>query len=185
MNGFELDLLNTRQAMFFTPDNALMYLPPNNTVWKDRMDLVMAMTTGMRKDSWRMRLRVLTDDDRPMVVRYMGTGSQQMGVKVEGVSMFDSGNWTLTMMNKNISVVSTRFQVVVTEQPHLVTDEVLPIEVEVGILFCAQHWIFVKFISLFRRKELLRSFLTLSVLNLTQRELTKLVFSPLILPTCG
>ena len=156
MNGFELDLLNTRQAMFFTPDNALMYLPPNNTVWKDRMDLVMAMTTGMRKDSWRMRLRVLTDDDRPMVVRYMGTGTQQIGVKVEGVSTFDSGNWTLTMMNKNISVVSTRFQVVVTEQPHLVTDEVLPIEVEVGILFCAQHWIFVKFICLFRRKELLR-----------------------------
>jgi len=116
MNGFELDPLNARQTMFFTPDKALMYLPPNTTVWKDRMDLVMAMTTGMRKSSWRMR--------------YVGTGSQQMGVRVEGVSMFDSGNWTLTMMNANISVVSTRFEVVVTEEPHLVTDTVLPIEVE-------------------------------------------------------
>ena len=45
--------------------------------------------------------------------------------------MFDSGNWSLSMMNKNISVVSTRFQVVVTEEPHLVTDTVFPVEVEV------------------------------------------------------
>ena len=47
--------------------------------------------------------------------------------------MFDSGNWTLTMMNANISMVSTRFEVVVTEEPHLVTDAVLPIEVEVRL----------------------------------------------------
>ena len=59
MNGFELDPVNERQTMFFTPDKALMYLPPNTTVWKDRMDLVMAMTTGMRKNSWRMRLVAL------------------------------------------------------------------------------------------------------------------------------
>ena len=45
--------------------------------------------------------------------------------------MFDSGNWSLSMMNKNISVVSTSFQVVVTEEPHLVTDTVFPVEVEV------------------------------------------------------
>ena len=69
----------------------------------------------------------------PLLVRYVGTGSQQVGVRVEGVSMFDSGNWTLTMMNANISVVSTRFEVVVTEEPHLVTDTVLPIEVEVRL----------------------------------------------------
>ena len=56
MKGFALDPLMERQTMFFTPDNALMYLQPNTTVWKDRMDLVMSMTTGMRKDSWRMRL---------------------------------------------------------------------------------------------------------------------------------
>ena len=55
MKGFALDPLMERQTMFFTPDNALMYLQPNTTVWKDRMDLVMSMTTGMRKDSWRMR----------------------------------------------------------------------------------------------------------------------------------
>ena len=133
MNGFELDPLNARQTMLFTPDKALMYLPPNTTVWKDRMDLVMAMTTGMRKSSWRMRLVVLIGDHQSLLVRYVGTGSQQMGVRVEGVSMFDSGNWTLTMMNANISVVSTRFEVVVTEEPHLVTDTVLPIEVEVRL----------------------------------------------------
>ena len=46
--------------------------------------------------------------------------------------MFDSGNWSLSMMNKNISVVSTSFQVVVTEEPHLVTDTVFPVEVEVS-----------------------------------------------------
>ena len=63
----------------------------------------------------------------------MGTGSQQVGLRVKGVSMFDSGNWTLTMMNANISMVSTRFEVVVTEEPHLVTDAVLPIEVEVCV----------------------------------------------------
>ena len=68
-----------------------------------------------------------------MVVRYVGTGSQQVGVRVEAVSIFDSGNWTLTMMNANISVVSTRFEVFVTEEPHLVTDTVLPIEVEVRL----------------------------------------------------
>ena len=136
MNGFELDLMNARQTMFFTPDKAMMYLPPNTTVWKDRMDLVMAMTTGMRKDSWRMRWVTLTlviDHHSLVVVRYVGTGSQQMGVRVEGVSIFDSGNWTLTMMNANLSVVSTRFEVVVTEEPHLVTDTVLPIEVEVCV----------------------------------------------------
>ena len=63
----------------------------------------------------------------------MGTGSQQVGLRVKGVSMFDSGNWTLTMMNANISMVSTRFEVVVTEEPHLVTDAVLPIKVEVRL----------------------------------------------------
>ena len=61
----------------------------------------------------------------------MGIGDHQVGVRVEGVSMFDSGNWSLSMMNKNISVVSTSFQVVVTEEPHLVTDTVFPVEVEV------------------------------------------------------
>ena len=133
MNGFELDPLNERQTMFFTPDKALMYLPPNTTVWRDRMDLVMAMTTGMRKNSWRMRLVVLIGGHHSLVVRYVGTGSQQVGVRVEAVSIFDSGNWTLTMMNANISVVSTRFELVVTEEPHLVTDTVLPIEAEVRL----------------------------------------------------
>ena len=78
-------------------------------------------------------LDLVIDHHSLVVVRYVGTGSQQMGVRVEGVSIFDSGNWTLTMMNANLSVVSTRFEVVVTEEPHLVTDTVLPIEVEVRV----------------------------------------------------
>ena len=72
MNGFELDPLNARQTMFFTPDKALMYLPPNTTVWKDRMDLVMAMTTGMRKSSWRMRLVVLIGDHHSFACQVCG-----------------------------------------------------------------------------------------------------------------
>ena len=76
---------------------------------------------------------MVIDHHSLVVVRYVGTGSQQMGVRVEGVSIFDSGNWTLTMMNSNLSIVSTRFEVVVTEEPHLVTDTVLPVEVEVCV----------------------------------------------------
>ena len=71
MNGFELDPSKVRQTMFFTPDKALMYLPPNTTVWKDRMDLVMAMTTGMRKDSWGMRLFILIGDHHSLVLSGM------------------------------------------------------------------------------------------------------------------
>ena len=76
---------------------------------------------------------MVIDHHSLVVVRYVGTGSQQMGVRVEGVSIFDSGNWTLTMMNSNLSIVSTRFEVVVTEEPHLVTDTVFPVEVEVCV----------------------------------------------------
>ena len=73
----------------------------------------------------------LTFKSHHFPTRYVGIGDHQVGVRVEGVSMFDSGNWSLSMMNKNISVVSTSFQVVVTEEPHLVTDTVFPVEVEV------------------------------------------------------
>ena len=54
-----------------------------------------------------------------------------MGMRVEGISIHDSGNWSLVVQPPNWELISTLFEIVVTEKPYLTTDKDLPIRVQV------------------------------------------------------
>ena len=38
--------------------------------------------------------------------RYSGNGTRQMGLLVESASLFDNGNWTLTMRNNGSTAIA-------------------------------------------------------------------------------
>ena len=67
--------------------------------------------------------------------RYSGNGNAQMGMKLEGISKHDSGNWTLVVQPPNWNMISTVFEIIVTEKPHLTTEKDLPIRVQVYFMF--------------------------------------------------
>ena len=54
-----------------------------------------------------------------------------MGMKLEGISMHDTGNWTLVVQPPNWNMISTIFEIIVTEKPYLTTEKDLPIRVQV------------------------------------------------------
>ena len=55
-----------------------------------------------------------------------------MGMRVEGISTHDSGNWTLMVQPPNWEMIRADFEIIVLE-PHLTTDKDLPIRVQVHI----------------------------------------------------
>ena len=91
-----------------------------------------------------------------------------------------SGLWELKIRHGR-TIISASFEVIVTEEPHLVTDTVLPIQVEVKKCQPKTN----QLSPLLRRRAVSKSFLTSSVLSLTLRRVTSLAFSLLTLPTCG
>ena len=73
--------------------------------------------------------------------RYSGNGTQQMGIQVEGVSHFDSGEWTVTIRDRSSiypngvsSIVAYKWEVEVEEVPRLDTDMDVTIEIYVSNL---------------------------------------------------
>ena len=58
-----------------------------------------------------------------------------MGMRLESISMHDSGNWTLVVQPPNWSMISTTFEIIVTEKPYLTTEKDLPIRVQVYFTF--------------------------------------------------
>ena len=58
-----------------------------------------------------------------------------MGMRVEGISIHDSGNWSLVVQPPNWELISTLFEIIVTEKPYLTTDKDLPIRVQVYFIW--------------------------------------------------
>ena len=112
-----------------------MWMNPGDTTWKNRSGLALTPGSGLRPDNWRMRSR---DFDLIRAIsnsRYSGNGNGQMGMRLEGISMHDSGNWTLVLQPPNWNMISTTFEIIVTEKPYLTTEKDLPIRVQVHFTF--------------------------------------------------
>ena len=67
-----------------------------------------------------------------------------MGMRLEGISMHDSGNWSLVVQPPNWNMISTSFEIVVTEKPYLTTQKDLPIRVQVHFVVIRQSSLRVK-----------------------------------------
>jgi len=94
--GFEMDPAVKKQAQYMTPDQAILSLDPSNHEWQDGSILALGFGSSTRPSDWR--------------VRYMGSGLQQVGFRLEGVSTYDSGLWELRIRHGK-TIVSTSFEI--------------------------------------------------------------------------
>merc|ERR1719410_1761926 len=94
--GFEMDPAVKKQAQYMTPDQAILSLDPSNHEWQDGSILALGFGSTSRPSDWR--------------VRYMGSGLQQVGFRLEGVSTYDSGLWQLRIRHGK-TIVSTSFEI--------------------------------------------------------------------------
>merc|ERR1712223_510517 len=79
-----------------TPDQAILSLDPSNHEWHNGSILALGFGSTARPSDWR--------------VRYMGSGLQQVGFRLEGVSTYDSGLWQLRIRHGK-TIVSTSFEI--------------------------------------------------------------------------
>merc|ERR1719356_1736884 len=79
-----------------TPDQAILSLDPSNHEWQNGSILALGFGSTTRPSDWR--------------VRYMGSGLQQVGFRLEGVSTHDSGLWQLRIRHGK-TIVSTSFEI--------------------------------------------------------------------------
>ena len=67
-----------------------------------------------------------------LILRYAGNGNAQMGMRLEGISGHDSGNWSLVVQPPNWEMIRTTFEIIV--KPYLTTERDLPIRVQVNLI---------------------------------------------------
>lgn len=51
-------------------------------------------------------LHTFNSSQKKFLSRYSGNGTEQMGLLVESASLFDNGNWTLTMRNNGSTAIA-------------------------------------------------------------------------------
>ena len=90
--------------------------------------------------------QTFTHSTRPKTLslpRYSGNGTQQMGLLVESASLFDNGNWTVTMRNNGSTAIADGIAAQVNSQNasmlgHLSSHKFLHIAFS-GVQFFLRH----------------------------------------------